>query len=82
MGILNRFLGEREQPIIEECALVYLDGVNLRDEVYAECDLSTLEDQLIEVIQKTMRLSWTDTKLATGRQRSSHTGPTQIVFTL
>jgi hypothetical protein len=45
-------MGKNKEPKSEECVLIYLDGVSLPDEVYAECDLSTLEDQLIEVLQK------------------------------
>lgn len=52
MGILDKLFGKKEQPKSEECVLIHLDGVSLPDEVYAECDLSTLEDQLIEAIQK------------------------------
>jgi hypothetical protein len=32
--------------------LIQLDGVNLPDEVYSDYDVSTLEDQLIDAIQK------------------------------
>jgi hypothetical protein len=36
----------------DQAVIVYLDGQGLPDEVYAECDLSTIEDQLIEVIER------------------------------
>ncbi len=53
MGIFDRVLGKKkEPPKVDECVLIHLDGVSLPDEVYANCDLSTLEDQLIEAIQK------------------------------
>lgn len=34
----------------EQAVLVYLDGVNLPDEVYEEYDLATLEDQLVSTL--------------------------------
>jgi hypothetical protein len=51
MGLLDRFLKKKEQPKPDECVLIHLDGVNLPDKVYQECDTSTLEDQLIEAIK-------------------------------
>lgn len=39
-------------PESEQAVLVYLDGQNLRNEVYEEYDLATLEDQLVEVIER------------------------------
>ena len=35
----------------EQAVLVHLDGMNLPDETYKKYDVSTLEDQLIEVIK-------------------------------
>jgi hypothetical protein len=52
MGLLGKLVGKKEKPKLEECVLIYLDGVNLPDEVYAECDLLTIEDRLIEAIEK------------------------------
>jgi hypothetical protein len=34
-----------------QAVLVFLDGQNLPEEVYKEYDVSTLEDQLIEIIE-------------------------------
>lgn len=42
--------GSKNPP--DQAVLVYMDGQNLPDEVYEEYDLSTIEDQLIEVIEK------------------------------
>lgn len=33
-----------------QAVLIHLDGVNLDDSVYAECDCATLEDQLAEAL--------------------------------
>jgi hypothetical protein len=52
MGLFDKFLKKKEQPKLDECVLIYLDGVNLPDDVYNECDTSTLEDQLIEAIKR------------------------------
>jgi len=38
--------------MFDECVLIHLDGVNLPDDVYKECDMLTLEDQLIEAIKR------------------------------
>jgi hypothetical protein len=42
-----------ELPIVspEQAVLIHLDAMGLPDEVYAEHDLGTLEDRLIEVIE-------------------------------
>jgi len=34
-----------------ECVLVHLDGTSLPDNVYEECDVMTLSDQLGEAIE-------------------------------
>ncbi len=34
----------------EEAVIIYLDAMNLSDEVYETCDLMTLEDKINEVI--------------------------------
>jgi hypothetical protein len=47
MGLFNKLLGRKEQPKLDQCVLIHLDAVGLPDTVYEECDLSTLEDQLI-----------------------------------
>jgi len=36
----------------EQAVLVYLDAIGLPESVYRECDLATLEDRLIEVIDR------------------------------
>jgi hypothetical protein len=51
MGLFDRLLKKKKQTRLDECVLIHLDGVNLPDEVYQECDTSTLEDQLIEAIK-------------------------------
>ena len=33
-----------------QAVLIYLDGTGLSDEIYAECDVSTLEDQIIAAV--------------------------------
>ena len=52
MGIFDKLIRKKGQPKTEECVLIRLDGVSLPDRVYAECDLSTLEDQLVGAIQR------------------------------
>jgi len=39
-----------EEP--QQAVLVHLDGTGLPDHIYQECDLATIEDQLIEVIAR------------------------------
>ncbi len=58
MSLIGRTLGENpsddqqteRQP--EQAVLVHLDGTGLPDQVYEEYDLATLEDQLIDVIER------------------------------
>lgn len=51
MGIFNSLF--KKQPAAnEQAVIVKLDGVGLPDSVYEECDLSTLEDQLIAIIEQ------------------------------
>ena len=50
MGIFDK-LFKKAPAKAAECVLIHLDGLNLSDEVYRDCDLSTLEDQLIEAIE-------------------------------
>jgi hypothetical protein len=52
MGLFSRFSKKKDQPKSEECVLIYLDAVNLPYEIYEKYDLSTLEDQLAEAIEK------------------------------
>ena len=51
MGLFDKLLKKKEQPKSQECVLIYLDAVNLPNEIYEKYDLSTLEDQLIEAIE-------------------------------
>ena len=56
MGFLARLFG-RKSPATksgsaQQAVLVYLDGLRLPSEVYAQYDLATIEDRLIEVIQR------------------------------
>jgi len=56
MGFLARLLG-RKPPApkggsAQQAVLVYLDGLRLPPEIYAKYDLATIEDRLIEVIQR------------------------------
>lgn len=53
MSILSKLFGTKSEPQVsadQQAVLVYLDGQGLPDDVYKKYDLSTLEDQLIEVI--------------------------------
>ena len=52
MSIFERLLGKQPDPVptAQQAVLVYLDGTGLPDQVYEECDTSTIEDQLIEVL--------------------------------
>lgn len=57
MGILQRIFGKKlsdeglsDPP--QQAVLVHLDGSSLPDHVYQECDLATIEDKLIEVLER------------------------------
>jgi hypothetical protein len=50
MGIFNIFT-KKKQPEPEQAVIVRLRGSGLPDEIYEKFDISTLEDQLIEVIE-------------------------------
>jgi hypothetical protein len=51
MALFSKLFGKgKDAPRNEQAVLIYLDGSGLPDDVYASCDLSTLEDQLIEAI--------------------------------
>lgn len=45
-------MSESTLPSSEQAVIVYLDGVGLPDETYAEYDLATLEDQLDAVVRE------------------------------
>ena len=51
MAQFGKLFAKKDKPNAEEAVLIYLDGANLPDEVYAQYDLSTLEDQLIQAIE-------------------------------
>ena len=56
LGFLARLLG-RKSPApksgsAQQAVIVYLDGLRLPPDVYAKYDLATIEDRLIEVIQR------------------------------
>jgi hypothetical protein len=57
MSIFERIFGKKasdegQSEPTQQAVLVHLDGTDLADNVYEECDLSTLEDRLIEVIER------------------------------
>jgi hypothetical protein len=51
MGLFDKILGKKEQPQPQESVIVYLDGVNLPDEVYKEWDLTTLVTPLADAVE-------------------------------
>jgi hypothetical protein len=51
MSIFGKLFGRKPaQSSSGQAVLVYLDGTGLPDHIYQECDTSTIEDRLIEVI--------------------------------
>lgn len=53
MGIFGKLFGKQPaQPLTQQAVLVHLDGIGLPDHIYQECDASTIEDRLIEVIER------------------------------
>lgn len=55
MSILKRLFGKKNQAETrsdQQAVLVHLDGSGLPDHIYQEYDLATIEDQLIEVIER------------------------------
>lgn len=50
MGLIDRIFGRRKR--VDQAVLVHLDGAGLPDEVYAECDLATIEDQLCAALER------------------------------
>jgi len=73
MGILN-FLkdtfslgGQKPSTEGDQAVLVFLDGVNLSAEVYESCDLVTLEDKLLPVLEAS----------GAGELDGSESGPTK-----
>ena len=52
MSFLAKLFGSKTtQDSSEQAVIVRLDGQSLPQAVYDECDLSTIEDQLIEIIE-------------------------------
>lgn len=54
MSIFKRIFGKTplDQAQSEQAVLVHLDGTGLPDHIYQECDLVTIEDKLIEVLER------------------------------
>jgi hypothetical protein len=63
MGFFKRLFGTRStseshsavkpsSSDAQQAVLVHLDGTGLPDHVYAECDLATIEDRLIEALSR------------------------------
>lgn len=76
MGIFGRLFGKKDrgkspQPSKpQQAVLVHLDGTGLSDSVYQECDTATIEDRLIEVIERG----------GLGEFDGSETGPTETTL--
>lgn len=51
MGLFDKLLGKKEPPKPEEAVIVYLDGINLPDEVYRDYDLTTLAEHLDDTVE-------------------------------
>ena len=56
MGLLARLFGRKppapKSESAQQAVFVYLDGRRLPSEVYAQYDLATIEDELIEIIRR------------------------------
>ena len=56
MGFLARLFGGKprpaQRPDSRECVMVHLDGTSLPDEVYQQCDVMTLSEQLGEALER------------------------------
>lgn len=54
MTLFRRLLGKKDvvqqSARVDQAVIVHLDGIGLPPEIYEKCDVSTLEDQLIEII--------------------------------
>jgi hypothetical protein len=76
MGIFRRLFGKNDggEPApphkSEQAVIIYLDGTGLPDSVYQECDTSTLEDRLVQVVERD-RLGEVD---------GTETGPTETAL--
>jgi hypothetical protein len=51
--LLIKSFGKAAKKVAEQAVMVYLDGTGLPVNVYEECDTSTLEDLLINVLEQT-----------------------------
>lgn len=73
MNIFGRLFGKKDGAPprkVEQAVIVYLDGTGLPDSVYQECDTSTLEDRLIEVVERD----------GLGEVDGTETGPTETAL--
>ncbi len=75
MSIFGRFFGKKpsdasQQRPLEQAVLVYLDGTGLPLHIYEECDLATIEDRLIEVMERN----------GLGKFDGNEIGPTETVL--
>jgi len=56
MSIFKRIFGKQSDRVQSEphqqAVLVYLDGANLPDHTYREYDLASIEEKLVEVIER------------------------------
>ena len=50
MGWLDKILGKTSAKSEDQAVVITLDGTSLPDEVYEQCDTSTLEDQLTDAL--------------------------------
>lgn len=76
MGFFDFFKRKPAVPKVkggpEQAVLVYLDGINLPDEVYETCDTSTIEELLLPVLEST----------GAGEFDGTETGPTETCLFL
>ena len=75
MGIFGKFFDKKSSEVNqqhppEQAVLVYLDGTGLPSHIYEECDLSTIEDRLIEVIERD----------GLGKFDGNEIGPTEVIL--
>lgn len=58
VSMFGRLFGKKSEPASpaqrspQQAVLVHLDGTGLPEHVYQDCDLATIEDRLIEVIER------------------------------
>jgi len=69
VGLFDKLLGKKEPPKLEEAVIVYLDGVNLSDEIYRGYDTTTLAEHLEDAITVNRAGNSTAVKLVMKRQR-------------